>query len=211
MIADIAAAIVRVRASLSDSGTSKLQRGENLLKPNGTQTIFLLANFNVVSGSVYVTQDASVRSQSGFTMDYPNGIITFTVAPVSTLTKFYVDYNYYFATDTEYTEFVNQALSYLGIAAVSDVPLGLEAALIEYAKYAFYTKHATEYANRYNSSGGIAGHQVESVTKNYLALATTAFKMAADLRNDYYERKGKRAAPASGSFNYNIDPYTPPR
>jgi len=52
---------------------------------------------------------------------------------------------------------------------------------------------------------------VESVTKNYLALAKSAFTMASDLRNDYYTRKGKRNAPASGSFNYSIDPYTPPR
>ena len=211
MIADIAAAIVRVRASLGDSAASKLQRFENLFKPDGVYRIFFLANFNVVAGTVYVTQDASVRSQTGFTVDTANGILTFTVAPLSTLTKFYADYNYYFATDAEYTEFVNQALSYLGIADITGVPQGLEAALIEYAKYAYYQKRATEYANRYNSSGGVAGHQVESVTKNYLALGKSAFTMASDLRDDFYKRKGKRNAPASGSFNYSIDPWTPTR
>ena len=208
---DTAAAILKVRTSLGDTATGKLQRNENLLKPDGVNKIFLLANFPVVDASVFVTQDASVRSQAGFTVDDANGIVTFTVAPLATLTTFRADYNYYFATDTEYTEFVAQALSYLGMADISAVPQGLESAMVEYAKYAYYTKRATDYATRYDSSGGIAGYQVSSVTKNFLALAKAAFAMAADVRDDYYKRKGKRNAPASGSFNYGIDPYTPIR
>lgn len=208
---DIAAAILKVRASLGDSATSKLQRNENLIKPDGVNKFFLLANFPVVSGSIFITQDASVRSQSGFTPDYTNGSITFATAPAATLTKFCADYNYNIATDAEYTEFINDALSMLGLADITAVPQGLEAALVTLAKYGYFTKRSTDYATRYDSSGGIAGHQVSTVTSNFLKLADKAFTQGTDMRDDFYKRQGRRAAPASGSISYHIDPYTPER
>ena len=211
MIADIAAAIVKVRTSLGDSAAGKLQRGENLPKPDGVTTIFFLQNFNVVSASIYITADASIRSQSGFTPDYANGIITFTVAPSASLTIFRADYNYYAATDTEYTEFINDALSLLGIAAVTSVPQGLEAALVKLAQYGYFTKRATDYATRYSSSGGMVGQQVESVCANFTKLAKLAFDTGTTMREDYYKRQGRRAAPASGAIAYNPQDYTPER
>ena len=211
MIADIAAAIVKVRTSLGDSAAGKLQRGENLPKADGSTTIFFLQNFNIVPGSVFVTQDTSVRSQAGFTEDDINGIITFAVAPVATLTTFRADYNYYVATDAEYTEFINDALSMLGLDDVAAVPVGLESALVKLAQYGFFTKRATDYATRYNSNAGGAMFAVESVCANFTKLATANFNQGTQMRDDYYKRQGRRAAPASGSIAYDPPDYTPER
>ena len=208
MISDIAAAIVKVRTSLGDSAAGKLQRGENLPKPDGSTTIFFLQNFNVVAASVFITQDSVIRSQAGFTLDGPNGIITFNTAPLATLTTFRADYNYYVATDAEYTEFINDALSMLGLTDVTAVPQGLEAAFVTLAKYGYFTKRATDYATRYNSNAGGAMFAVESVCANFTALADKAFTQGNDMRDDYYKRQGRRSAPASGSVAYDPPDYS---
>lgn len=209
--------IVSLRTLANDTATSNLVRQET---PTGavdsSNTKYRVQNVNIVAGSVYMTVGSSFRSQTGFTVDSANGIIAYTVAPTAGSKPFEADYCFNWFVDSDHTQFLNRgadALGYYtsGAPDPAAVPAGLTSALIHYALHHFWERRASQYANKYNSTGGMAGQSVEVVTKAFKALSDTAMADAIKFRDDYYNKQGRKGNPASGVTSYKIDPYTPKR
>jgi len=230
------ALVDQLRILASDTPDGKPVPGEKLgsevtMPVDGTNRVFRLKSYplvgaNASAGSVYVTilgTGAVFRSQTGFTItDYVNGFITFTVAPnpgtAGPNDGLYVDYNYNWFNDAKYTEFLNEGAQNLQLDAAVDptkVPSGLVPALLQYALGSFFRARAAQYADRYPSSGGEAGQNVQTVPQGYRAMANDCMKRGDSLRDDYYKRQGQRLAPAWASNRTYpppaIDPITPPR
>ena len=213
-----AALITSIRTKGNDTSTSNLVLGESPVgqgnqKNDGSNTHFRLQNTNLVTGSVYVTINTSYRATTGFTMDLVNGLVVFASAPAANANPFYIDYNFQWFTDTDYTDFITDATRDLGYSYVdpTTVPDTLIPALEQYALYYYWTRRASRYAHKYSSSGGSAGQQVDVVTENFLSLAKMAKKCGVDLRDDYYKKQGRQYDPASGTVTYQFDPMSPIR
>jgi hypothetical protein len=206
--------IQSLKIASDDAPSSHLINTETPGVPNGVLTQFRLQNANVVQNSVYVTMGASFRTQAGFTVDYANGIITFTSAPLLNVNPFSVDYAFLWLVDSDYEDFLTQGARFVGPGDNSDptaVSDGLIPAMLDFALCRFWKRRATAYAHKFSSSGGQAGQSVDVVTKAYNTLAESAYKSAKELRSDYYDRQGQKKAPASAVINYAMDPYSPPR
>jgi hypothetical protein len=202
----------RLRILAKDTATSnyiaqETPKGER----DGANVNFRFENINIVPMSVYVTQDTDFRNDTGFKVDYPNGIITFDAPPDPTTVVFCADYNFYFFSDLEYMEFLESGTDVLSMSDMTKVDSGLVPALLQFGLVYFYQARATSYAHRYSSSGGQVGQSVDVVTRNFGTLQERAFKMGVTLRDDFYKRAGQRQAPSSGSLSFKIDPYTPRR
>lgn len=194
----------------SDSNRIYFESGAMPNPPDGTRTMFKLQNSNITIGSVYASYDTTVRTQAGFTINYQDGIITFSSAPAadSGLT---FDYTFEFYTDTDYTEFLNEAAAILVYDDPDDVVAGLIPSLMQFGLYSFFIKRAASYAYRFASSGGTASEQVSTVTGEFQKLAQIAFKRGEVLRDNYYNRAGRQKAPGFSQSRVRMDPYTPRR
>jgi hypothetical protein len=234
-MATLAALISTLRSLGNDTPASNSIRQEVPIgKTDSINVNFRLQNWPVVSGSVYLTIGTTLgfglgpyggvpfggatggivfRTQTGFTVDLANGIITMADGgvPVPNIQPFEFDYNYYWFSDSEYTEFMAQAVLALGIIDPTLVPTGLIPSLLQYALHYYWMRRSSQYAHKYNSSGGTAGHSVEVVTKAFEKLAADAWAAAPLLRDDYYKKQGRQFQPSSGTATYKIDPFTPIR
>lgn len=151
-------------------------------------------------------------------IDPVNGIIQFIAAPNPGSAQgqgVYVSYNYYWFSDAKYTEFLNEATNNLLLDAATDpttVNTGLVPALLQYALASFFKARASQFMERYTSSGGQAGQSVDAVSKIYLTAAGQAEKRADTIRAAYYQRQGQRDAPAfTDTIPLKMDPITPKR
>jgi hypothetical protein len=217
----LAALVLELRILAKDKDDSNYILDEELKAvggggANGSKTKFRLQRQNIVGTSttvhsVYLSQNSTIRTQSGFTVDLTNGILTMSAAPAAADSPLSVDYNFYWFPDASYNEFLTDAGRALKFTDVTTTPDGLLPALLNYGLYYFYIARATEYAHKYASSGGQAGQSVETVTGNFRALAKLAKADAEKFRDDYYKGAGARQAPASHFINYGIDPGSPRR
>jgi len=225
-IADI---ITSLRTLSQDGPADKVVFGENLgnnptMPVDGTNKKFRLGGpaktIPVVAASVYITivgTGAVFRTQTGFTLDdATNGLISFTVAPnpgAGQGNGVYADYNYQWFTDAKYTEFLNESAqqTLAGVADPTAIVEGLKEVMLQYALAHFWMSRASQYAERYSSSGGEAGQSIESVAKAYITMADNANKRADKLKLDFYKRQGQREAPAVSLPHFSIDPITPVR
>lgn len=206
--------ITSLRILASDTPTANLIRGETPAGLNdGTNTHFRTAQRNIVASSIYFTINSTYRSQTGLTIDDSvNGLFSISPAPAANGNPWYIDYNYQWFTDTDYTEFLNDAArDLLGVSDPTTVQTALVAALLQYGLGYFYQRRATQYADKYASSGGQAGQSVDVVTKNFQTLSKAAFDRAQAMRDQFYTRLGSSKAPASATTSYGIDPITPIR
>jgi hypothetical protein len=222
-MAVITPTVAEMRLLVRDPAASALPFSDNLVYgeeaglPQGqtlgasTSTLFTLANKPIVAGSIYVTVGTSYRqtvAAAGVTPDYINGLLSFASAPSSVPL---IDYNFNFFQDSDYQEFINQGLRFLGFPGNSTQTLDelLAPALYEAAKHWFYKARSTTYANRYKSNGGGLGQEVDVVTANFKKLADEALADAKQMREDYYTRQSQNRAPSSHFFNYGVSPITP--
>lgn len=212
--------IARLRAEGHDTATSngkylEVPRGQR----DGTNKVFKLDNQNIVSGSAYVTYGSNIRQPAAgtfpFTLDATNGLVTFTTAPdaagASATQPFYLDYNFQWCTDTEYTAFIDASSQELGSPAGTATVEGLYPALMKYALERYWLRRSTLWATSYGSSGGGASVDANNPTKAFLELAKAARKAGDDLLKSYYQSQGQQLRPASGIVSYKIDPWTPKR
>jgi hypothetical protein len=207
-----AAQITAVRGLVDDTSTSHQARAEvPQNERDSSRTVFQVLYYPIVPGSVYLTTGTTVRTQSGFTVDNTNGLLTFTAAPTGTENPWYVDYYWQWLTDTDFTTFLDQASYDIGYSPSDTVPSGLTNAFNLYAASHFYQRMAARYASRFNSTGGGQGQSVDVVTANYLNLAKEKKAEADAMKMAFYERHGQRSAPASVSVAPSIAPYTPVR
>jgi len=197
----------------------KLGAVPNGFPVDGSNTVFKIGGQDghstpIVAGSVYLTYPADPtkrRITTGFTLsDAVNGFITFSVAPASS-TEILADYNYYWFSDAQLTEFINEAAqtTVAGTTDPTTIDANLVQAMLQFALASFFQSRASQYAERYATSGGQAGTSVDQVAKMYLDLAKAATIRATQYRDDYYKRQGQREAPSSVVVNFRIDPITP--
>ena len=214
--------ITALRKLAHDGPTDHVVYSEKLgVRPDGmtvdgSNKVFRLGgqdghSLPLVAASVYLTYGSTQRTQTGFAQsDNVNGIITFTNAPTNGL-EILADYNYYWFSDAQYTEFLNEAAQTIsaGVTDATAIIAGLQQALYQYALSFFFQSRASQYAERYASSGGEAGQSVQTVCQQYMALSKQAAARGATYRDDYYKRQGQREAPASTTVTYRVDPITP--
>lgn len=169
----------------------------------------------VGTGAVYRTRLHTVFK----VIDPTNGIIQFITAPNPGSAQgagVYATYQYYWFSDAKYTEFLNEASSDLQLNAAVDpttVQVGLVPPMLQYALARFFKARASQYMERYSSSGGEAGQSVESVAKGYLQAASQAEKRGDTLRDSFYKKQGQQLTPAFQTIGTapRIDPITPIR
>ncbi len=209
----LATLITDTRILCNDTPTSNLITQEAPKGAiNSSNTKYRLQYQLVVTGSVFLTQGSTFRTQSGFTLDLPNGILTMTSAPTSGTDPFEVDYNFNWFTDTDYTEFLAEAAKAVNnVADPTKIVDGLVPALLHFALYYFWMRRASQYAHKYQSSGGQAGQNVDVVTTNFRNLAKDAKAAALALRDDFYTEQGRAKNPAAAATNISFDPFTPRR
>ena len=219
-----AAQILTLRQLVNDDPTSKQARAE---VPQNTRdnsrTVFQVLHYPIVVNgwantdldatktSVYLTTNTTVRTQTGFTVDPINGLLTFNTAPVGTESPWYVDYYWQWLTDTQHSAFLDLASYDTGFSPTTTITTGLTNAWYHYAKHHFFKTMAAKYAWRFNSSGGGQGQSVDVVTKNYKILADEAWQEAENMKTAFYTRHGARNAPALANSAMSIDPWTPAR
>lgn len=221
---DYTTLIARIRNEGADTLSSNPRYGEVPAGVrDGNNKVFKLANANIVSGTIatvqygpYVNYGANVRQLAAgtfpFSIDTLNGLATFTGAPDSGATQpFTIDYFFQFFTDAEYTAMIDAAGEELGVAAGTAVAEGLYPAQIKYALERYWTRRATVWAIQYTSAGGGASEDATTPAQTFLALAKEARKAGDNLMKLYYTSQGQNLKPASGTFNYKFDPYTPKR
>lgn len=187
-----------------------LPQGQNFGDP--TTLVFYLSQKPIVASSVFITLGTVIRqtaAAAGCTVDLVNGILTFAAAPAAQ--PFLVDYNYNFFQDADYQEFIFQGMRLIGLPGnlTQMVDELLAPAVYEGAKAYWYKGMATSYANRYRSSGGGMGQDVDVVTANYLKLAAKCEADAITMTDRYYTRQSQNKAPSSHFLNYGISRITP--
>jgi hypothetical protein len=206
------AQITAVRIKVDDTATSHQARAEiPQNERNSSCTVFQVLYYPIVASSVYLTTGTTIRTQTGFTVDATNGLLTFATAPTGSENPWYVDYYWQWMTDTDMSAFLDQASYDIGYSPTSTIPDGLTNAFTMFAAAHFYERMAAKYASRFNSSGGGQGQSVDVVTQNYKKLADNAISQAEKMKTAYYTRHGQREAPATATNAPTIMPYTPIR
>jgi len=232
-IITVSSLITSLRLLADDGPDSKVVYEEKITRAttpaDGSNKIFRLSSIPVVTSSIYITiigTGATYRTQTGFTLtDAANGIITFVTAPnpgAGSGNGVYADYNYQYFSDEKYLEFLVEGSENLQLSQTppdpSTVVSGLVPALLQYGLSMFFKARYAQYASRYASTGGQAGHSVEVVGQTYLKAADMAEKRADKLRDDYYKKQGQSLTPAYAGTSIlgaqiasQIDPISPPR
>jgi hypothetical protein len=193
-----------------DSNKIYFEGGSSPGLPDSSRVLFKLQNSNITVGSVYASYSTTTRIQSGFIVNYQDGIVTFSSAPAAGCGLTF-DYTYQWFTDVDYQEMLNEASDILVYDTPANVPAGLLPSLMQFGLYEYFIKAASSYARRFASSGGIASEQVSTVTGEFQKLAGIAYKNGCSLRDNFYTRAGRQKAPAFGQTRVFVDPFTPRR
>lgn len=218
-MAAISDLLSRLRTAIDDVAGDKTAFRENLRRSvygdqvaGGTTLNFRLNNqrvavVNLVS-TLMVSADGNTFAPPA-TEDDLRGTFTLLVAPTSSLIATY-DYQYF--TDTELTDFINQAADFIGVADPTAVPVGLLDALVFKAGSDACFALSARRAGLYNAGAGGKTAQKGDISKKYKDLAKDLFERAVAERLAFYgQRKGKSSAPSAGSFATKQTPWTPIR
>lgn len=216
----LASLITQARQNVRDFGIGSPQyafqaklKGAN----DGTNKVFQTEQRNIVAldalgaSAVFFDIGTSIRQNSGFTVTDPtNGVITFGTAPAANSNPFQAYFYWQWATDAEYTAWLNDAAAFLEYTDPTLVPSALSTAMMKFVESRFYTARASSFADKFNSSGGIAGQDANPVSEQFRKLSKDAMALAMQLRTEYYQNP-KRFKPASGVTAYGTDPGSPIR
>jgi hypothetical protein len=160
---------------------------------------------------VYV-DNTDVTSQATIT-DSVRGLITISNPPAQQ-TAVRASYYFQFFLDAELDEALRNAAG--EIVESDDITLlafGFKNAALNFAGYFCFTKQAIRWAQRMSEKFILEDSPVEdgSITRPNLfqQLAQNYYKNAVQMRNDYYQRHGRRFAPAYAMFKPHIPPIAP--
>ncbi len=215
----LALVLASCRDAVGDNGTGKeaVVRLEEFDEIDGVRRAFTFKTFPIMAGSVVITKNGTPLAETtDYVVDYVNGVVTFTVAPVLTPTKDLIQATYGTTnyTDAEYYGFAVKAGLFIGIAgagatvalqAASVVSQVLDAqvdSLVLHVAYQYCKRKAVEYAKKFGGSGGGQSVGIEVVTKAYESQAQAYLTDATEMRDDYYKRRGARNAPAMGTSSW---------
>lgn len=202
--------ISRVRTAIDDVAGDKSVFRENLGRSiNGNQVTlgspYQLNNKRVAAGSLTVNVDGggfkaigSGGGQYPGTEDDARGRFTLVTPAASSL---FATYDFLFMSDTEITDFVNQAADFIGTSDPTTVAVGLLDALTLKAASDACFAIAARAASYYNFSAGGKAAQKGDISKKYQGMAKDLFERAVAERLSFYgERKGKSTAAVAKRF-----------
>ena len=205
-------AAVRIMLDDITSPPSHSVRKENLRQSvigdqvDGTNKNFILNNRKLIASSLVVVADNVVVTPT--VIDLGKGIFTLTAAPTTSLI---VRYDYNFFTDTEIDAHITEGLRFVGIQVIDNVDFGLMKALEHKAAASAFEELASRTAQLFDASAGGKTLSKASIKSHYLELAKYHHDKADKERLAFYERQGRREAPAYGGFSTKQSPYTPRR
>lgn len=211
------------------SPPSHFVRQENLRNsPIGDQVaaginFFQLANRRIVEPTAATTtlkvikDGTTLTPVADFTDDPVRGTFVLTGAfpTVSLLAR----YDFTLLLDAELDPAIESALRFLGFATgisnlstdVPNVPEGLNEALVHEAAAHCFEALASRSAPLYDASAAGKTLNKKSIKDHYLALAKEHYAEAEKERTAFYQRQGRRDAPAFGQFSTTQKVYTPIR
>lgn len=190
---DVSAAISSLRSLLGDNATDKFEFKVDVFPtPDGVTKRFFVGQTRVLENTLQVYVEG-VQAVSGapsgiVEIDYEKGSFDLGTAPsgsVSVQASFY----YRWFTDPELTEFLTSAGTMLGFEAISDagLPIGVRAAVLDFAAYYAYMKKAAEYADSIVATAVTYTADQSKSHPNWRDLAKTAYEKARDKLKIYTE------------------------
>lgn len=206
--------IGRIRTLIDDVAGDKSVFKENLTRSiignqvDGSNKSFQLNNKRLVAGILTVSIDGGAFATPA-SEDTGHGRFTTGTAPASALLAIY---DFQFFTDTEITDFLTQAGSFVGADDVTQVATGLLDALVFKAASDACQALSVRTVPFFNASAGGKSMDKNEIAKKYAALSDSLFKKAVAERLAYYgDRKGEASSPAYGQFATKQTPWTPRR
>ena len=215
-MSEIANIILTVREIVDDNATSKFVRQEDLTKQVATgNTKFYVDNGPIASMDVALV-DGVVIPSTAYTLDTAKGLITFTVAPA---TSVFLTYYWYDFTDTQITDFAYRGLSQCGLSTgkgneetdLSVSPEALKTAVSEYSAHYAYSSLASKMARLFKASAGKKEIDKDNIYNKYKEGAKEYWDKAELTKDNYYKRQGRREAPAFAEAAVNYPSNQPPR
>lgn len=209
--------LTRVRILIDDQAGDKSVFKENLARSiQGNQVgsgnlSFQLNNRRLIATSLSVLADGSAATVSSSADQALRGRFTITSSAPSS--SCFATYDFQFFTDTELTDFVNQAADFVeGVSDVTTVQVGLLDALVLKAASDACFALASRSGSLYNAAAGGKSAQKGDISRKYKDLAKDLFDRAVAEREAFYgPRKGQASSPASGKFATKQTPWTPRR
>lgn len=201
-----------LREYLGDGAADRLVRGEHVHAhaPNTTAVrngakVYYLREKNIVTGSVLVNVDRTGFVSfpgAGEAIDLPTGELTFTDTskPQKTLQANYVWQQF---TDAALDSFLTAAIQWLELfgtdltTSVAGLASGLLPAMKHYAAGEANNQLYSRHAELYDAARGGAQASKSTVPERLKARAEEEFKVAAQFRDDFWGRGGKKHRPYS--------------
>ena len=206
-----------IRTEIDDSATSKYATDNLSSFITATNKIFVLNNRPIASGSEVVIVDGVILTiTTQYTINYTTGIITLVALPTASVV---VNYFWNDFTDDEITGFVYAGLQHISQAttranAITDYnaqPAGLQVVIEHYALYHAFYSLAAKTMRLYKAGAGKKNVDKDNIAKKYQQQAADWRKDADAERDAYYQRQGRRNAPAYGDQTVIYPSNTPPR
>jgi len=174
-----------------DSNTSHYAGPDNLeSQVDGTRTVFKLSNRNVVSGNSFYIQDNGAVAQA-IPSDLLNGLATQPTAPKSSLEWYYYYQN---LTDPEIQHCLDCGLTQLGMNE-SSLPT-IDETLFHIAEHYAVSEYAQILMSRFaeNFTSNVEGETYDQsdIYKAYKALHDSHFTDANLMRDEFYQRQGRK-------------------
>lgn len=215
-MADITSLITSVRIKIDDNPGDKSTFKENLSRGiygnqvNGVNLDFQTNNKRITTGTLSVLADGSTATLSTSAAGLLRG--RFSITSAAPATSCYATYDYQFFTDTEITEFLTAAGSFVGSIDPTTVADGLIDALTFKAASDACFALSSRTGMLYDASAGGKQAAKGDLAKKYRELAKDLFDRATVEREAFYgKRKGAATSPAYGKTNTNQRPWTPMR
>lgn len=213
-----------LRSLLSDGAADRSARRKKVFgKIDGTNATFYTFEFRRVTDFTTATSPLGVFlngvAVSVASDDPASGFFTLSVAPAinngAVGAVIEASYYYQWFTDAELTGFLSNAVRWLGLGTDPSVlDDGLVPAALQYAAKDAYYKMALRWRERaataFQLEDAPRKDAIEAAT-GFEALVDKSYKMAKELRDDYYGRQGQANAPAFSAAFGCVRPVTPRR
>lgn len=204
----------RVRTLIDDVAGDKSVFKENLTRSvignqvDGASKNFQLNNRRIVATTLQVSADGAAFAPAASEDDL-RGRFTLSTAPATSLLA---TYDFQFFNDTEITDFLTQAGSFVGSDDITQVATGLLDALVFKAASDAARALSMRSAPFFTAAAGGKSMQKGDISKKYADLANKLLDAATAERQAFYgDRKGLASSPAYGQFATRQTPWTPKR
>jgi hypothetical protein len=210
-----------LRTLLSDNATDKLRHRKPLVgKQDGTNRVFKTFEFRRITALVgaagtplgVFVNGALVAASAE---DLVSGEVTLTAAPLNT-DQLSATYYIQWFVDSELQGFLTTATKWIGNLGddVTQVPDGLQPAVLRYAAADAYQKLALRWAERLSDVSVLENGPKDDIPKaidSYRNMAAQYRKEAFNERDDFYKRQGRANEPAWRTNAGRVRDVTPMR